>query len=81
MLENNNNRQNQNPYDSEPHYNNYYDPTSDSSENSYERLYSNHEQVKKPSAGKVFMKVVAAVAALAVVSVSSVEMYKLFGQN
>ena len=34
MLENNN-RQNQNPYDSEPHY---YEQTPDSSENSYERL-------------------------------------------
>ncbi len=81
MLENNNNRQNQNPYDSEPHYNNFYDQTPDSSENSYERLYSNHEPVKKTSAGKMFMKAVAAVAALAIVSVSSVEMYKLFGQN
>ena len=37
--------------------------------------------MKKPSVGKVFMKVVAAVAALAIVSVSSVEMYKLFGQT
>ena len=81
MLENNNNRQNQNPYDSEPHYNNSYDQTPDSSENSYERLYSNHEPVKKTGAGKMFMKAVAAVAALAIVSVSSVEMYKLFGQN
>ncbi len=82
MLENNNNRQNQNPYDSEPHYNNFYDQTPDS-ENSYEyeNVYSNHEPVKKSGAGKVFMKVVAAVAALAIVSVSSVEMYKLFGQN
>jgi len=81
MFENNNQNQNPNPYDSEPHYTNPYGQIPDSSENSYERLYSNHEPVKKTSGGKVFMKVVAAVAALAVVSVSSVEMYKLFGEN
>lgn len=51
-------------------------------ETSYVNLYSDPNQPpKKPSGGKVFLKVVAAVAALAIVSVSSVEMYKLFGKE
>ena len=51
-------------------------------ETSYVNLYSDPNQPpKKPSGGKTFLKVVAAVAALAIVSVSSVEMYKLFGKE
>ncbi len=60
----------------EQDYNNFYDiPGSN-----YVNFSSDPNQnVSKNNGGKKFMKVLAAVAALAIVSVSSIEMYKLFG--
>ena len=64
----------------DPEYDNFYDAPQSGQENSYVNLYSDPGQSqKKPSGGKTFLKIVAAVAALAIVSVSSVELYKLFG--
>ena len=65
----------------DPEYNNFYDAPQENPESSYVNLYSSPQPPKKPSGGKTFLKVVAAVAALAIVSVSSVEMYKLFGSG
>lgn len=62
----------------DPSYNNFYD---DPAANNYVNVYSDPNRSPKQSGGKVFLKIVAAVAALAIVSVSSVEMYKLFGRN
>lgn len=79
-----NNQNNRNPYNgSEPQYTNYYDASNEEhSESSYVNLYSDSSQPpKKPSGGRIFLKIVAGAAALAIVSVSSVEMYKLFGKD
>ena len=66
----------------DPDYDNFYDAPQGGQENSYVNLYSEPGQPpKKPSGGKIFLKVIAAVAALAIVSVSSVELYKLFGAD
>ncbi|MBR6616907.1 MAG: trypsin-like peptidase domain-containing protein [Oscillospiraceae bacterium] len=47
---------------------------------SYVNYYSDpNEQPKKSGGGKIFLKIVAGLAALAIVSVSSIELYKLFG--
>lgn len=50
--------------------------------NNYVNVYSdpNHSP-KKPGGGRTLLKIAAAVAALAIVSVSSIEMYKLFGKD
>ena len=49
---------------------------------SYVQYYTDPAQPKKSGkGGRTFLKVLAGVAALAIVSVSSVEMYKLFGAN
>lgn len=68
---------------SEPQYTNYYDSARDDRNASgYTDLYSVPNQPpKKPSGGRTFLKIVAGMAALAIVSVSSVEMYKLFGKD
>lgn len=50
--------------------------------NNYVNVYSDPNNApKKPGGGRTLLKVVAAVAALAIVSVSSIEMYKLFGKE
>lgn len=78
--------QQQNPQQDPPHcgytpqdgYNSFYD---DPSASNYVNIYSDPNRSPKKSGGKTFLKIVAAVAALAIVSVSSVEVYKLFGRN
>lgn len=77
MFENNNqdNQKNSDPYQdlyqSQENQNGYIHYVSDNNQNFHQ----------KNNGGKNFLKVVAAVAALAIVSVSSIEMYKLFGRN
>lgn len=79
MFENKNN-QNQNPdyyqdlYQNHENQNGYVDYISESGN-------SGDFRNRKNNGGKNFLKVIAAVAALAVVSASSIEMYKLFGRN
>lgn len=65
----------------EINYTNFYDePGSSDGGSSY--VYSDPEKPpKKPGGGRAFLKVVAALAAFAIVSVSSIEMYKLFGKE
>ena len=58
---------------------NYYDDSEGTS--NYVNMYSDPERPTKKNGGKGFLKVVAAVAALAIVSVSSIEVYKLFGKD
>ena len=60
-------------------YTNYYNEQDGTS--NYVNMYSDPERPAKKTGGKTFLRVVAAVAALAIVSVSSVEMYKLFGKD
>ena len=63
-------------------YNGFYDNQNEQGESSYVNLYTDPGQPpKRSNGGKVFAKIVAAVAALAIVSVSSIEMYKLFGKE
>ncbi|MDE5754002.1 MAG: trypsin-like peptidase domain-containing protein [Oscillospiraceae bacterium] len=77
MFENNNqdNQRNSDPYQdlyqSQENQNGYIHYVSDNDQNFHQ----------KNNGGRNFLKVVAAVAALAIVSVSSIEMYKLFGRN
>ena len=83
----NQNDYNYNPYSGNQNYDAFYQNGMNGNpqqpnESSYVNVYSdpNHSP-KKPSGGRTFLKVLAAVAALAIVSVSSVEMYKLFGSK
>lgn len=64
-------------------YTNFYDDPNSSPEgmSSYVNIYSDPNTPKKSGGGKTFLKVVAALAALAIVSVSSIELYKLFGRE
>ena len=78
MFDQNDNRQN---YNSDTDYNGFYDAQRDTSESSYVNLSEPGHSPKKSSGGKVFAKTIAAVAALAIVSVSSIELYKLFGRE
>lgn len=43
--------------------------------------YSQPAQTEKKSGGKAFLRVIAGLAAIAIVSVSSIEIYKIFGNN
>lgn len=92
MFENNQNNQNnqnngfQNPYDQQiPDYNNFYDdPSAQNGGSNYANFYADPaggSPKKSGGAGRTLLKVVAGLAAVAIVSVSSVEMYKLFGQD
>ncbi len=49
----------------------------------YVNYYSDPDgqEPKKGGGGKIFLKIVAGLAALAIVSVSSIELYKIFGKN
>ena len=79
MLDQNDNKNT--GFGSDPDYNGFYD-SQNTSESSYVNLYDSADNRKKSSSGgKTFAKVLAAVAALAIVSVSSIEMYKLFGKQ
>ena len=70
-----NQNQNQN---NETDYNDFYNAP----DSNYVNFNSDPNQnPNKNNGGKKFLKIVAAVAALAIVSVSSVEMYKLFGKD
>lgn len=62
-------------------YNSYYQNESDASgTSSYVNYYSDpNEPQKKGGGGKVFLKIAAALVAIAVVSVGSIELYKMFG--
>lgn len=73
------NNQNQNPYNNmyqnqEPDYNNVYDVPADSN------VIDTNQQGNKKK-GKGFLKVLAGMATLAIVSVSSIELYKLFDKD
>ena len=70
MFENNNN-QNQNQEQGYQYYVDFYPAQNGSDPNGGQN----------PKKGKGFLKAVAAVAALAIVSVSSIELYKMFGQD
>ena len=85
MMDQNNNYNAYNSYDNsgDQSYVDHYDAASGQG-SSYSNYYSDPssgQNDKKPSGGKVFLKVLAGLAALAIVSVSSIEMYKLFGQD
>ena len=69
----------QNGYRQDAPYTNYYNEPDGTS--NYVNMYSDPERPARKKGGKTFLKVAAAVAALAIVSVSSVEMYKLFGKD
>lgn len=75
---NNFDNQNQNNYD-----NLYQNQQEGGNENNYIDYVSDNgsQNFQKNNGGKNFLKVVAGVLALAIVSVSSIEMYKLFGRN
>ena len=65
-------------------YSDFYENGSSnaSGTNNYVNVYSDpNRSPKKPGGGRTLLKIVAAVAALAIVSVSSIEMYKLFGRD
>ena len=63
-----------------PDYSGFYDEQNRSSgESSYVNYSDPGKPPKKPNGGKTFLKVAAAIAALGIVSVSSIEVYKLFG--
>ena len=84
-MDQNNNYNAYNSYDNsgDQSYVDHYDDASGQG-NSYSNYYSDPssgQNGKKPSGGKVFLKVLAGLAALAIVSVSSIEMYKLFGKE
>lgn len=89
MNEQNQNNRNQNyhdnnygAYNNDRNYGGLYGGSQDPMESSYVNVYSDPSQKpKKPSGGRAFLKVVAGVAALAIVSVSSVELYKIFGKD
>lgn len=81
MLENNhNNNQYEGLYQHhEPDYNNFYDAPADSD---YVNFNSDPNPNRNPNnGGKGFLKLIAGVAALAIVSVSSIELYKMFGES
>ncbi len=85
MMDQNNNYNAYNSYDNsgDQSYVDHYDAASGQG-SSYSNYYSDPssgQNDKKPSGGKVFLKVLAGLAALAIVSVSSIEMYKLFGKE
>lgn len=73
----------QNNFDPRENYNSFYEESSGMNGGSnYVNIYSDPENTpKKPGGGRTALKVMAALAALAIVSVSSIEMYKLFGKN
>ena len=90
MFDQNENRQN--PEVNPVNYSTYYHSEQNAENNSntgvpnqnggasYVNYYSDpNEQPKKSGGGKTFLKIVAALAALAIVSVSSIELYKLLG--
>ncbi|MBE6850411.1 MAG: trypsin-like serine protease [Ruminococcus sp.] len=92
MFDPNENRTNpeQNPVDYNAYYqNNGYQGgyqnggyQSDNGTSSYVSYYSDpNESPKKGGGGKTFLKIVAALAAIAIVSVSSIEVYKFLGSN
>ena len=61
----------------ESDYNNFYDAP----DSNYVNFNSDSNQHKNNGGGKKFLKFVAGVAALAIVSVSSIEIYKMFGKG
>ncbi len=72
MFENNNNQNSTENYG--------YNPNQpEHSTSSYTSYYSDPDQSPKNSGGKTFLKVLAGIAAIAIVSVSSIELYKMFG--
>lgn len=74
------NHQNEQNYSND--YSNFYDPKDTEGGSNYVNVYSDPgTSPKKSGGGRAFLKVVAALAALAIVSVSSIEMYKLFGKD
>jgi serine protease Do len=77
--QNNNNTTPEQPED----YNSYYNNPSENGTANYVNYYSNPEDSGKKNrkGGKKVLKVVSFLAALAIVSVSSIELYKVFGQN
>lgn len=83
MSENHDNNQNRGFYHTQgPDYSGFYD-NDPQNQNSGEYSYVNYSDPgrapKKTGGGNTFIKIAAALAALAIVSVSSIEMYKLFG--
>lgn len=66
-------------------YNSYYENPSESNPGSasYVSYYSDPEDSRKTGGkgGKTFLKIVAGLAAIAIVSLSSIELYKLFGNQ
>ncbi len=81
MFEQNDNQNTQRPAD----YNAYYENTGSASEESPRYADYDYDPGKKPKkpgrGGRVFLRVVAGAAALAIVSVSSIELYKIFGRS
>ncbi len=72
MFENNNNQNGTENYS--------YNPNQpEHSASSYTSYYSDPDQPQKNGGGKTFLKVLAGIAAVAIVSVSSIELYKMFG--
>lgn len=73
MFENNNNQNNT------ENYGGYNPNVQENTTSSYTSYYSDPDQPPKNSGGKTFLKVLAGIAAIAIVSVSSIELYKMFG--
>ncbi len=75
MFDQNENRNNSDNYNSF-----YQNDSGTSGTSSYVNYYSDpNEPPKKGGGGKIFLKIAAALAAIAVVSVGSIELYKMFG--
>lgn len=72
MFENNNNQNSTENYG-------YNAGQPEHTTSSYTSYYSDPDQPPKNSGGKTFLKVLAGIAAVAIVSVSSIELYKMFG--
>ncbi len=78
--------QNQN-HSGQPEQNTYYTQVQPASQEqrstaNYVNYYSDpNEQPKKKGGGRTFLKIVAGLAAIAIVSVSSIELYKIFGKD
>ncbi len=73
---------NQNTQNTQNEYNAYYQNENGSQGGtSYVNYYSDPSEPPKKGGGKPFLKIVAGLAAIAIVSVSSIELYKMFGMK